>query len=76
MGRTTEEAALAAMRSAAEGLGLEPEELTLSAYRGFRGRERGTEELPSEIAISLLFGGWPRAVEQLSHPDGARLVSS
>jgi hypothetical protein len=76
MGPITQEAALVAMRSAADGLRLEPDELTLSAYRGFRRRGCGAEELPSEIAISLLFGGWPRAVEQLSHRDDTPLVSS
>jgi hypothetical protein len=75
MGRITEEAALAAMRSAADGLGLEPAELTLSAYRGFRRRDLAAD-LPSGIAISLVFGGWPRAMEQASLRDGARFVAA
>ena len=48
---------------AADALGVEPAELTASGYRGFRGHPARATALPSELTISLWFGGWHRAVE-------------
>jgi hypothetical protein len=59
----TRDTALAAVRMAADALGVEPAELTASGYRRFRGHPARASTLPSEFTISLLFGGWHRALE-------------
>lgn len=59
----TRETVLAAVRAAADGLGVAPTELTVSGYRRFRGDPARSGALPSEFTISLLFGGWYRALE-------------
>lgn len=54
--------ALAAVLVAADALGVEPTELTASRYRSYRGHP-ARDQLPSEFTISLLFGGWHRALD-------------
>jgi small ligand-binding sensory domain FIST len=70
MPAATREAALDAIARAAEELAVDPAELTVSAYRTYRAERADVgEALPSELTISLLFGGWPRAVVYAQRPS-------
>ncbi len=54
-----------AMELAARSLAIEPANLKVADYRGFRSAQ-GETDLPSPLAISVLFGGWQRACEHLA----------
>ncbi len=60
--RTT---ALRAVRAAADAAGVDPEQLEQRAYRRMRA-EDPFAGLPSDLAITLLFGRWQHACE-LAH---------
>lgn len=67
--RVTRTVALDALRQAAASLGVDPADLTVSAYRAYRGKVvQQDERPPSELSISLLFGGWHRACEHAGEP--------
>lgn len=63
----TRDGALAALRAAAATYGIDPDDLSPSAYRRFRVRH-GSDLLPSHLAVAVLFGGWARACEQAATP--------
>jgi hypothetical protein len=60
--------AVTAIREAAGTLHVAPGELTPRAYRAFRSDTMSPERLPSELRISLLFGGWRRACDEAARP--------
>ena len=72
MRHVTRDAALSAIRLAARAHGVDAAELNVSRYRTFRAQSDHGAVLPSEVAISLLFGGWHRAVEHAMQPDRPR----
>ncbi|MFP5362286.1 MAG: hypothetical protein ACLGI5_06120 [Thermoleophilia bacterium] len=57
------EIALTALRRAAEANLVPVAELTTFNYRALRGQPRNSGEMPSDFAISVLFGSWQRACE-------------
>lgn len=57
------ETALAALRQAAEAHVVPVAELTTFNYRALRGHPRDSAEMPTDFAISVLFGSWQRACE-------------
>ena len=57
------ETALTALRQAAEAHLVPVAELTTFSYRALRGQPRDSAEMPSDFAISVLFGSWQRACE-------------
>jgi len=62
-----------AMQLAARFLEIEPANLRVADYRGFRSAQ-GDTDLLSPLAISVLFAGWQRACEHLAtatYDDGA-----
>ena len=65
------EAALTALRQAADAHVVPVAELTTFNYRALRGHAHDSTEMPSEFAISVLFGSWQRACE-LAACDRAR----
>jgi len=62
--RITRQVAVTALREAAVRTQVQPAELTVPAYRTFRGQAVHAERPPSELTISLLFGGWHRACDE------------
>jgi hypothetical protein len=56
--------AIAALCTAARRTGVEPAALSPAQYRAFRAGHDDSHELPAEVTIGLLFGGWHRACEQ------------
>jgi hypothetical protein len=54
-----------AMQLAARSLAIEPTNLKAADYRGFRSAQ-GETDLPSPLAISVLFAGWQRVCEHLA----------
>ncbi len=57
--------ALAAMQSAAQWLSIDACALSIDAYRAFRATEDSLT-VPSPVAVSILFGGWQRALEHVA----------
>jgi hypothetical protein len=57
--------AMQAMQLAARFLAIEPASLKVADYRGYRNAQ-GETDLPSPLAISVLFAGWQRACEHLA----------
>jgi hypothetical protein len=66
--RLMRQVAVTAIREAAGTLHVAPGELTPRAYRAFRSDTMSPERLPSELTISLLFGGWRRACDEAARP--------
>lgn len=61
--------ALNALREAAAARGVRPAQLTTFDYRAARGRREDGGPMPSDFAISLLFGSWQRACELADRDD-------
>jgi len=59
------EEAARAMRAASRSLTIEPSALSAAAYRTFRAKQQ-EPDLPSPLAISILFFGWQRACEHVA----------
>ncbi|HYF25190.1 MAG TPA: hypothetical protein VD931_05580 [Baekduia sp.] len=59
----TSTSALRALQRTADALDLAPEALSPADYRRYRTAHSEAADLPSHLAISLMFGGWNRACD-------------